>query len=252
MRVLGHRGARLVAPENTVASFRAALALGADGVELDVRRTADGVPVCFHDAGLERTTDGRGPLARRTLAQLRTLDAGAGFEVDGRRPLRGSGVTIPTLAEALDAVPPAYVVDVEVKPFGQGGVPLDVLAAEVGAVIAARRDQDRVLVSTFSRRLAALLAGRLGPGRSGLVTTALVPLGRAVQAARAAGCGTLVARAAAFLRPGAAAAADRAHSSGIRLAAWTVDDPKVARRLAEMGVWAVISDRPDALRAAGR
>jgi glycerophosphoryl diester phosphodiesterase len=251
MRVLGHRGARMTAPENTVEAFKAALALGADGVELDVRRTADGVLVCFHDAGLERTTDGTGPLSRRTLAELRLLDAGARFEVHGRWPLRGTGIRIPTLAEALDAMPAARIVNVEVKPFGQGGIPLDVLADEVRRTLAIRPDLDRVLVSSFSRRLAALLAGALGPQRAGLVTTTFVPLGRAVRAAHAAGCGTLVAQAPTFLRPGAAPALARAHALGTRLAAWTVDDPGVARRLAELGVWAVISDRPDVLRAAG-
>src|ERR687886_814872 len=79
LRILGHRGARLAAPENTLPAFRAALAEGADGVELDVRQTADHVLVCLHDAGLGRTTDGRGPVRERTLAEVKALDAAASF-----------------------------------------------------------------------------------------------------------------------------------------------------------------------------
>jgi len=84
-----HRGgiARGV-PENTLAALRHALALGARGVELDVRRSADGALVVMHDDTVQRTTNGRGPVARLTLAQLRALDA-------------GNGERVPTFAEAL-------------------------------------------------------------------------------------------------------------------------------------------------------
>src|SRR6266542_4141471 len=104
-RILGHRGARLLAPENTVPGFRAAITDGADGVELDVRRTADQALVCLHDAGLGRTTDGRGPVREHTLAEIRRLDAGGWFSREG--PRGGNGcVRVPTLSEALDALPP--------------------------------------------------------------------------------------------------------------------------------------------------
>src|SRR6266542_953186 len=79
-RILGHRGARLLAPENTLPGFRAAISEGADGVELDVRRTADQVLVCLHDAGLGRTTNGRGPVREHTLAEVRRLDAGGSLQ----------------------------------------------------------------------------------------------------------------------------------------------------------------------------
>src|SRR6266571_4017894 len=127
-RILGHRGARFVAPENTVASFRAAIAEGADGVELDLRRTLDHALVCLHDPGLGRTTDGRGPVRQRMLEEVRCLDASAGLpwtaslrspaRSAGRRPFRG--IQVPTLAEALDALPPTALVDVEVKFRGEG------------------------------------------------------------------------------------------------------------------------------------
>lgn len=253
MRVLGHRGARLDAPENTLAAFRAALAQGADGVELDVRRSADGVLVCLHDADLERTTDAEGPVGRRTVAELRDVDAGSRFERDGTFPFRATGVCVPTLAEALDAVPPPGLVDIEVKAGGGRGHHLgheeDLLAGTLGAELAGRPDTSRLLVSTFSRRLAGLLVPAVAPVPVALVTTTLVPLGRALRAARAAGCTALAAQAPAYLAPGARAAAARAVAEGITLLAWTVDDRGLARRLEGLGVSVLISDRPGALRA---
>jgi glycerophosphoryl diester phosphodiesterase len=92
---IAHRGDPAAAPENTLPSFEAALASGAEVLELDVRITADGYPVLFHDETLERTTDGEGPLADRTLAELHTLDAGSWYGS------AWAGTRIPTFAEFL-------------------------------------------------------------------------------------------------------------------------------------------------------
>src|SRR5581483_5833785 len=86
-RLFGHRGAAEVAPENTLASFGAALEAGATHLELDVHGTADGHVVVLHDPTLDRTTDGSGPVKARTLEALRELDAGCRFVAkDGSRP----------------------------------------------------------------------------------------------------------------------------------------------------------------------
>ncbi len=77
--VIAHRGVPLRAPENTMASFIAAHKAGATWLETDVKLTADGVPVLMHDDTLERTTNGRGPLADMTWAHVQKLDAGSGF-----------------------------------------------------------------------------------------------------------------------------------------------------------------------------
>ncbi|MEA2722260.1 MAG: glycerophosphoryl diester phosphodiesterase [Gemmatimonadales bacterium] len=105
--VIAHRGASGSAPENTLEAFDLALRQGADAFELDVRLTADGVPVVIHDPTMERTTARRHSVAGETLAQLREADAGARFSPDGGRsfPFRGSGVVIPTLAQVLDTFP---------------------------------------------------------------------------------------------------------------------------------------------------
>ena len=94
-RVIGHRGAAGYAPENTLASVQYAAELGVKWVEVDVKVTADEVPVLFHDDRLERTTDGQGCLARKSLAELAILDAGAWF---GQSFI---GQRIPTLAEVV-------------------------------------------------------------------------------------------------------------------------------------------------------
>ena len=100
--VIGHRGAAAYAPENTLESFRRAVALGADALEFDIRRSRDGVAMVFHDPTLERTTDLSGPVQARTAAELQAADAGYRFEDgDGATPYRGRGVRIPTLAEVV-------------------------------------------------------------------------------------------------------------------------------------------------------
>ena len=94
---IAHRGASAYAPGNTLAAFRLALEMGADGFELDVMLSADGHLVVIHDDTVDRTTDGRGPVRQKTLAELKTLDA-------GKFDARFAGERIPTLQEVLDLV----------------------------------------------------------------------------------------------------------------------------------------------------
>lgn len=104
---MAHRGGGGLAPENTMPAFQQAVDMGVDVLELDVRATADGVLVVFHDATLERTTDGRGPVHEHTLAELQQLDAGYHWTPDGGRtfPFRDRGVAIPALRELFTAYP---------------------------------------------------------------------------------------------------------------------------------------------------
>lgn len=109
MRVIAHRGASGYAPENTRAAFERAIAMGAVAIETDVRLTADGHLVLMHDATVTRTTDGRGPVADYTLAELRSLDAGGWFDPEF------AGERVPTLAELIEEIVPRIPVVVEVK-----------------------------------------------------------------------------------------------------------------------------------------
>ena len=96
IEVIAHRGAMMLAPENTLASQRLAYELGADTVECDIRISSDGVPVIMHDPTLDRTTSGTGPVGSRTLQELKQLDAGFRFGP------QFAGERIPTLAEMLE------------------------------------------------------------------------------------------------------------------------------------------------------
>ena len=100
--ILGHRGYRARYPENTLLAFREALAAGADGVECDVQKTADGQYVAIHDPTVDRVTGMHGEVARMSLAELQGLDFGA-------------GETIPTLDDLLEALPPTAYLDLELK-----------------------------------------------------------------------------------------------------------------------------------------
>ena len=110
-RIVGHRGAAALAPENTLAGFRAAAKADAGMVELDAKLSADGIVICHHDNELGRTSNGSGPVAAQDFAALRALDAGGWFGPDF------AGERIPTLAEALTLIAELSMgVNVEIKP----------------------------------------------------------------------------------------------------------------------------------------
>ena len=136
-----HRGGALRWPENTLLAFKSAADLGYTHIETDLHATADGHFVCFHDATLDRTTNGTGPLRDRTLADLKSLDAAHQFERDGRHPYRGTGVCIPTLDEALELHSDLRF-NLEIKPNDPE------LAARLWAIISHHGLHDRVLVAS--------------------------------------------------------------------------------------------------------
>ena len=138
--IVGHRGAAACAPENTLVSFREALRQGADIIELDVQLSADGHAVVFHDDRLDRTTNAQGPLAERTLAELKALDTGSWFDP------RFSGETIPTLDEVLAWAKDRVPLFIELK----HSVPPDpALGAAVVERILAHGMTERVVVISF-------------------------------------------------------------------------------------------------------
>ena len=118
--VIAHRGGRSLGPENTLYTFRRAIDLGVDVLEMDVHRTKDGQLVVLHDATLDRTTNGTGPLDRYTLAELKKLDAAYRWSPDNGKsfPLRGTGLSIPALSEVFEAFPQMRL-NIEIKDDGQ-------------------------------------------------------------------------------------------------------------------------------------
>jgi glycerophosphoryl diester phosphodiesterase len=107
--IAAHRGGAASHPENTLAAFRHAAALGVHQIEFDVRRSRDGQVVVIHDADVERTTDGKGRVANLTETELRALDAGSW------KNTAFSEERIPTLAEALEALPRDVWINVQIK-----------------------------------------------------------------------------------------------------------------------------------------
>jgi glycerophosphoryl diester phosphodiesterase len=106
-RIIAHRGGAGLGPENTIETFKRSLAAGADTLEMDLRMTKDGHIVILHDATVERTTDGEGSVEKMSLSQIKALDAGYRWTVDGGHsfPYRGSGLTIPKLEEVFQLFP---------------------------------------------------------------------------------------------------------------------------------------------------
>jgi glycerophosphoryl diester phosphodiesterase len=230
--VIGHRGASGETPENTLAAFRRALELGVDGVELDVHLSADGVPVVIHDPLLERTTNGRGPVGVQPLAALRSLDAGRWFGD------RYAGERIPTLEDALDVLRGTRVI-IEVK---NGPVYYPEIAQRVASVARAS-GHGRLTVSSFDHPV--LLEVRRAAAE---LETAVLFAARPVDPVRlAADAGARVLHPQwAFATPDVVAAG---HAAGLRVEAWTVDDPVHMRRVMEAGVDGIMTNVPARLLA---
>lgn len=243
--LIAHRGGSLLAPENTLAAFeRAVRWWRADVLETDVQPTADGDCVVFHDPTLERTTDGEGRVAERTVAELRALDAGYRFTPDGGAsfPFRGRGVHVSTLREVLEALPDVRV-NVEIK---------DTRAqAAVLRTITSMRAEHRVLVAAGDTRNRSMFRRHPGPVSAGgqelyaFYALHLARLARyyrppvdAFQMPERTGSGRQV------LSPRWIA---EAHARNVAVHVWTVDETEDMARLLDWGVDGIITDRPDRL-----
>lgn len=234
-KVIGHRGAAAVAPENTLEGIIAARRLGVGWVEFDVKLTADGVPVLFHDETLERTTDGAGRLAGTAFRELRALDAGAWFGAAWR------GVRVPGLDEALGLLVRLDLhANIEIKP--SPGREAETAAAAIGTIRqvwpAAR---PWPLLSSFAP--ASLAAARTAA--PDMPRGLLIWEKRGDWAALAAdlGCRT-VHCAERHLTPGWA---QEIKGRGYGLAAYTINEPLRAVELTHWGVDCIITDRPDVI-----
>jgi glycerophosphoryl diester phosphodiesterase len=228
--IWAHRGASKIAPENTMAAFAAAVELGADGLELDIHLSRDGIPVVIHDESLERTTDGRGLVADASLEQLQQLDAGGWFSPDF------VGESLPTLAEVLSAFSGKLRLNLELKEFSAG--------VEVLALLRQYPEAD-VVISSFDYDL---LKG-LRSLSEALPLAVLFDDGNWQQAVRLAN----EISACAF-HPAYDLVCHRMVAACRKLAlpvsVWTVDQPEQARSLVMMGVSGLFTNDPGALHSA--
>ncbi|WP_328498098.1 glycerophosphodiester phosphodiesterase family protein [Streptomyces sp. NBC_00414] len=216
---IGHRGIMGVEPENTLRSFTAAQQAGLDLIELDLHLSKDGALVVMHDADVDRTTDGSGPIAEKTLAELRALDAGRGERV-------------PVFEEVLDAV--TAPLQAEIK---------DVAAARALAEVMNRRDLvGRVEVLSFHDEAVAEIA-RLVPG----VRTALVASRYGidvVERATAVGATTLVLN----IRRLTLEVVERARKADLRIIGWVVNTQDHLRLVRALELDGATTDYPEIKR----
>ena len=245
---LAHRGASALAPENTLEAFGAAVESGAGGLELDVHLTRDGHVVVIHDETVDRTTGGTGAVAEMTLDELRGLDAGHDFSPDGGStlPYRDRNVLVPTLAEVLREFP-GVVVNIDMKVDSPG-----IEAAVLGVLREADASGRALVVSSRRgavRRFRRISGGSVSTGASrwetgvfyfmsGLRLERLLrPAYDALQVPLSHRGIPLVTRR--FL--------EAAHASGVRVDVWTINRADEMRRLLDLGVDVIMTDRPDTL-----
>ena len=226
--VLGHRGAAAQAPENTLPALELALRLGADGVEVDVQRSADGVLVLVHDTDWLRTAGVARRVRELPWAEVCRLDAGAWFGP------RFRGVAPPRLEAALESLPDGTFVDLEIKsPEDDPG-----LGAAVLAAARPHAERLRFLVTSFDRHCLEALLPRATGIALGLLSQALPEPGGPLQH-QALWAPALLEK---------PEHVERVHRAGGQVFAWTVDDVEVARRLQEVGVEGIITNEPEKIR----
>ena len=231
--ITAHAACRGHAPENTLAGIRAALRLGADAIEVDVRCTRDGVPVLLHDGTVDRTTSGEGRITALSLRQARRLRLRSGKGFAGR------GERIPTLREALGAVAGRALLVLEIKPAGIEETVLAVVRSASGGLdwCAVHSFRPRVVqrVRKLEPRLPCslltsgqdvvdwgeLFASALSLGAQGVAVHHVVVTPELVRAA---------------------------HLRELQFSTWTVNTRDDVRRVAACGVDAITSDYPDRVR----
>jgi len=274
----GHRGARGLFPENTLDGFRATMALGVDAIELDVCMTADGVVVVSHDLALnaDLTRDASGAWLKETGKLLRDLTRAELLSFDVGRIRPGSqyaamfpdqrpsdGARVPTLAEVLRIAPTQrFTVELKSDPSApERGVPVTELADATLAAIDDAGAGPRVVVESFDWRgprhvrrvrpdIALAWLTRPATERDAAVWwdgPTPADFGGSVPRAVAAEGGPIWAPEYTGLTPDLIA---EAHELGLRVLAWTVNDPAAMRALCDWGVDGLITDRPDLRPAA--
>jgi glycerophosphoryl diester phosphodiesterase len=233
MMIMGHRGARFEAPENTVAGFDHAVRLGLPAVEFDVRLTGDDELVVMHDRTVDRTTDGTGPVAELTIAELKSLDARSIF------PEWPAACPVPTLAEVLEVVGGLDAFELEIKPDDQDR--LDVLVPLVLAELD-QRGLDQAVLTSFDR-YALELVHRLAPDRArGYVEDFDSPEG--VQRALDLG----VQRVGVPVETGSAEVVTAARDAGLTVVGWPTNTRAEFEANVGRGVDIICTDSPSTIR----
>ena len=215
---IGHRGARAYAPENTLASFKKALEIGVDAVELDVRKTKDDQLVVIHDADVKRTTNGEGLVSELSLSQIK------GFSSEGEK--------IPTLEETLVFLDKKVKVFIELKEAGYEEQVLELIckyALEKNIVIVSFLEEALKKVRELNGKVETglIYAKHRNPLKAAVDLKAnyLLSLYRFTHTANV----------------------EKAHQKGLKIIVWTINDPLEVAEYVEKGVDGIASDKPDIL-----
>ncbi|BCW97000.1 MAG: glycerophosphodiester phosphodiesterase family protein [Fimbriimonadales bacterium] len=230
--IFAHRGASMHAPENTLSAFRLALEMGADGIELDITPSADGVPIVIHDPNLERTTDGKGDVRQLSAAEIQRYDAGARFGS------QFAGERVPTLQQVFEAFGDRTRYNLDMKTFYPDDRPI---VRTVLALIEQYRLMPYVLISSFSLDTLRWFTEESRRIRLGVLISQHTPHmmledGRRWRVRYEA------------LHPNHTlvdeAAMRRARQQRKKMVVWTVNDAARKRELTQLGVDAIITDDP--------
>jgi len=220
MLKIGHRGARAYEPENTLRSFKKALELGVDAVELDVRRTKDDEVVVIHDAEVDRTTDGQGLVSELTLKEIKQL-------------VTEKGEKIPTLEEALEFLDKKVKIIIELKEIGLEEKVLELIwekGLEKNIIIVSFHEETLRNVRAMDDEIETglIYVRHKNPIKTALDLRAnyLLPLYRFTHTANV----------------------QKAHKNGLKVMVWTINKPEEVSEYIKKGVDGITSDRPDILK----
>jgi glycerophosphoryl diester phosphodiesterase len=240
--VVGHRGNRAHAPEDTLPSLLEAVALGVDAVEFDVHLSRDGQLMVMHDPTLDRTTEEKGPLASRTADELRRIDAGYWFTTDRGRtyPWRGRGATIPSFDEVVESLPRSLPLIIELK--------TPAATEAIRAAIRRHALAPRVIVAGFSAQSVRPLRGEgfaIGASTGDVVRALPRALtGRQVTPTCDAFC---IPPTHNGIPVPIRAIVNALRASQTVVHVWTINERRQALRLWQAGVNGIISDDPGAM-----
>jgi len=231
MEIWAHRGASGLAPENTMAAFVKAYELGADGIELDIHKTRDGVLVVMHDENVARTTTGRGYLHSATFAWVQTLDAGTSFHPSF------AGEKVPDLEEVLVYIRSTGMrLNVEIKnnQIHYANIEQDLLA-----LLAKHDVLEQTVISSFNHDSLRVVRSLDSTVQTAVLCTEFHPVSVAYTQQLGA---TAIHLSYKSVNPAFVQEAKRSH---IAVRPYTVDDEQIMRAFMHFGVDGIITNRPD-------
>ncbi|NEP44106.1 MAG: glycerophosphodiester phosphodiesterase [Okeania sp. SIO2H7] len=233
LEIIAHRGFSAIAPENTKAAFLAAIENGADSLEFDVQFSADGVPVIFHDFNLDRTTNGKGKLREKNLAELKKLDAGMWFD----REL--SGEEILTLEEGLEILKAIHLfLYFDLKSYSEWS---QTEVEKFVEIVMNSEVKEKAVITSFNENLKEgvreisgdeLNFGYLVANESSYQT----------QLAKAVEKGDRLISSSYNILLENPTLIEQTKSKGIDVVAWTVDNPEEFQQLIDLGITRIITN----------